>query len=89
MATAVYVICALTSTACAALLLRAWLASRARLLLWSFLCFCFLAVNNVLLVVDLAIVPDTDLAAWRAGTALVGLMLLLYALIFDTREGRL
>ena len=58
MATTVYVICALTSTTCAALLLRGWLESRARLLLWSFLCFACLSVNNVLLVVDLAIVPD-------------------------------
>jgi Family of unknown function (DUF5985) len=35
MATAAYTLCAVLSLACAALLLRAWAASRSRLLLWS------------------------------------------------------
>ena len=34
MATLVYALCALTSLACAVLLLRGYLSSRARLLLW-------------------------------------------------------
>ena len=87
MAIAVYVLCALTSTACAVLLLAAYRRSRARLLLWSCLCFAFLAVDNVLLVVDLGIVPGTDLSVPRVSVFLAGLMLLLYGLIYDTSRG--
>lgn len=85
MATAAYVLCALTSTGCAALLLRAYRRDPARLLLWSFGCFALLAVNNVVLVVDLSIIGDEhDLEAWRAGTALAGLCLLLAGLVLET-----
>lgn len=48
-ATAVYILCAVTSVLCAGLLVRSYLRSRVRLLLWSALCFVGLAVNNVLL----------------------------------------
>lgn len=84
MADAVYVLCALTSTACAVLLLRAYLASRVRLLLWSGLCFSCLAINNVLLVVDLSIFPRTDLSVVRSVPVLIGLSILLYGLIRDS-----
>jgi len=45
--------------------------SRSRLLLWSTLCFVALAVNNVLLFVDLVVVPDVDLRFVRGGSAMV------------------
>jgi hypothetical protein len=87
MAEAVYVLCALTSALCAGLLLRAWLATRVRLLLWSLLCFALLTVNNVMLVVDLVIVEGTDLSVARTATGLAGLLLLLYGLIYDRGAG--
>jgi hypothetical protein len=87
MATVVYLLCALTSSACAALLLMAYLRAHARLLLWTFLCFAWLAVNNVLVVVDLTLIPDVDLSIPRVSTALAGLLVLLYGLIFDTERG--
>ncbi len=88
MATVVYLLCAVTSIVCAALLLSAFWRSRARLLLWTFLCFGWLAVNNILLVVDLAVVKDVDLSIPRVATALVGLLVLLYGLIYDTGRER-
>ncbi len=84
MATAVYILCAVTSLACALLLLAAYRRERARLLLWSCLCFAWLAVNNVLLVVDLVLATDLDLSIARVATALVGLLTLLFGLIYDT-----
>ncbi len=87
MATVVYLLCALTSSACAALLLAAYRRSGARLLLWTFLCFGWLAVNNVLLVVDLALIAGVDLSIPRVATALAGLVTLLYGLIYDTERG--
>ena len=87
MAEAIYVLCALTSATCAALLIRAWLATRVRLLAWSALCFALLTINNILLVVDLAIIgDDADLSVARTATGLAGLLVLLYGLIYD-RDG--
>ncbi|HEX6640181.1 MAG TPA: DUF5985 family protein, partial [Thermoanaerobaculia bacterium] len=56
----VYVLCAATSGLCAVLLLRGYRKSRARLLFWSGLCFTGLALNNLLLVIDVRVVPDLD-----------------------------
>lgn len=86
MALLVYVLCAATSLLCAALLLRGFRRTRVRLLLWSGLCFSGLTLNNVLLVVDLGIFPEPDLAVVRMLPALAGVSLLLYGLIWEPRE---
>lgn len=39
------------------LLLRGYRASRTRLLFWASLCFGFLAINNVVLYIDLVVIP--------------------------------
>lgn len=85
MITAVYVLCAVTSIACAALLLRAYFESPTRLLLWSSVCFGFLAANNIFLVIDKSLPEDVDLNAVRTGTGFAGVAALLYGLIWDTR----
>jgi hypothetical protein len=85
MAEAVYILCAVTSAACAVLLIRSYLHNRVRLLFWSAFCFVALAANSVLLFVDLVVVPNTDLAIVRSLVALTGLGGLLYGLIWDTR----
>ena len=88
MATVVYTLCALLSLACAALLLRAWRATATGLLLWSAACFAWLALSNVLLFVDLAILgDDTDLRWARTVTFLAGAVTLLAGLIWDTIGG--
>jgi hypothetical protein len=74
-----------TSLACTLLLFRAYLESRLRILLWSALCFVCLTVNNVLLFVDLVLLPTTiDLSAARHATALVGMLFLLYGFIRES-----
>ena len=88
MAEAVYILCALTSGLCTVLLTRGWLATQVRLLLWSAICFALLTVNNVVLVVDLVFLEDeADLSTVRAATGLAGLLVLLYALIYDRESG--
>lgn len=81
----VYVLCAATSALCAVLLLRGYMKSRARLLFWSGLCFTGLALNNVLLVIDVRVVPEIDLSLWRTIPALIGITLLVYGLVWETR----
>lgn len=83
MAEAVYLLCAITSVTCAALLLRGYARTGTRLLLWSGLCFMGLALNNVVLVVDLMVIPDTDLSTWRLVPAAAGVLLLLYGLVWE------
>jgi hypothetical protein len=83
-AKAVFLLCALTSLACAVLLVRGYARSRSRLLLYSALCFSGLALNNALLVVDRILLPDVDLSVWRLVPAVAGVGLLLYGLVWDT-----
>ena len=83
MAEAVYVMCAVTSLFCAVLLFRTYRRQHTRLLMWSTLCFVGLAINNLLLLVDLVLVPDVDLTLIRHGTALVAVTLLLVGLLME------
>lgn len=85
MATIVYALCALTSLICMALLVRGYLRTGARLLLWASLCFAGLALNNVVLFVDMRVVPSIDLSVLRSLPALVGLLVLIYGLVWDAR----
>ena len=85
MAETIYLLCAATSVAAAILLLRTWRRRGTRLLLWSSLCFVGLAVNNIILFVDVVVVPGVDLIALRTGTALASVLLLLFGLIWEAR----
>jgi Family of unknown function (DUF5985) len=80
----IYVLCALTATLCAALLLQSYARSGYRLLLWSGMCFAGLALNNLLLLFDKLIVPNIDLSLWRSSVALLAMCILLYGLVWDT-----
>jgi hypothetical protein len=84
MDTAVYVLCALTSGACAYLLWRGWARTRTRLLLWSAACFAGLALHNSVLFVDKVVAPDVDLSTVRLSTALAALLVLLGGLIWES-----
>ena len=80
----VYVVGALTSAACAMLLIRGYVRGRKKLLLWSGLCFAGLAISNLLIFVDLVLIPDVDLYRYRLVTAAIAMLLLLYGLIRES-----
>jgi hypothetical protein len=81
----VYLLCIATSAACMALLIRGYRRSRTRLLLWSALCFVALAVNNLLLFVDVILLPvEIDLRPLRHLASLIAVSLLLYGFIWET-----
>lgn len=84
MAQIVYILCGVTSLACAVALLRSYFQSRTHLLLWSSFCFIGLALNNLTLFIDLVLVPTLNLYVIRLLPALVGLALLLYGLIWES-----
>ena len=85
MAEAVYLLCAVASVVCAALLFRSYLHNRLRLSLYTMVCFLALAVNNILLFVDLAVMPaGPDLSTMRNTIALAGVTVLLYAMVTES-----
>jgi hypothetical protein len=90
MAETVYVLCTLTSLACALLLFRGYRRSGARLLFWAGLCFLFLSFNNAFLFVDKVILRDQntllgiDFGLWRSGAALLGISVLVIGLVWDS-----
>ena len=85
MAEVVYVLCAATSVLCAVLLFNGYRASRTRLLFWSSLCFIGLALNNVLLFLDLVVVPSVDLTLLRTTVAAVAMLSLCLGLVWESR----
>ena len=83
MAAASYVLCIVTAIACAWLLSRGYRQSRSRLLFWSALCFWGLSVSNVLLFVDLVVVPERDLYWARLAAGSLSTCLLLFGMVWD------
>jgi len=81
--TAVYVLCLLTSSLCAVLLLRAYGRTRTRLLLWTALSFVCLAVNNLFLVADMVVFPDVDLWWLRQAAGGAAIAVLLYGFVWE------
>lgn len=84
--TAVYVLCFLTSSACAILLARNYRRTFAPLLLWSALCFVLLAANNLVVVIDLIVLPGFDFRAVRHLLSLGAVAVLLFGFIWDLEE---
>jgi hypothetical protein len=82
-ANVVYVLCALTSVACATLLVRGYLRSRTRILLWSSLGFVGLALNNAMLVLDRIIFPAVPMGHLPLLPAVVGMCVMTLGLILD------
>lgn len=84
MAATVYLLGTFVALLCGVLLARGYGHSRARLLLWSAICFIGLALSNAILFVDIIMLPNTDLHLLRRGVAAVSILCLLYGLVWDT-----
>ena len=79
----VYILCAGMCTLCAVLLLLSFGRTQNRLLLWSGLGFCAFTLSNILVFVDLVLLPNVDLLIARDATTLVGVCILLFGLIWE------
>ena len=84
--TLVYLLCFLTSSACAGLLARNYRRTGARLLLWSALCFVLLAANNFVVILDLLLLPEIDFRVARLALSLGAVGVLLFGFIWDLEE---
>lgn len=85
MAEAVYILGAVCSLLCGVLLLRHYLRTRQRLLLWSTVCFFGLTVANTLVFFDLVVMPGTDLHLIRWGVTAGSLGVMLFGLIWESK----
>ena len=85
MAELTYILCALLSTFCAVLLIRNYRRTHLRLALLACLCFAGLAINNVLLFVDLVLEPQIDLSVPRALVALPAVLVLVVGLVLEEK----
>ena len=81
--TLVYLLCFVTSVICALLLGRTYIRTRARMLLWSAICFTLLALANLLVVFDLLVFVDYDLRPTRLWVSLAAVGVLLFGFIWD------
>ena len=85
----VYLLCFLTSALCAGLLVRKHLATPTPILLWSAACFVFLALSNLLVVIDLVVLPvEVSLRTPRLLLTLIAVALLLYGFIWEAEKDR-
>lgn len=82
----IYLLCFLTSILCAMLLLRGFQRSQVPLLLWSGLCFGFLSLNNLAVLVDLLTGPEMDLQIWRHLASFAAVVVLLVGLVWKSEE---
>ena len=86
-ATIVYLLCLATSVICAWLLGSSYRRNGTRLLLWSSICFAFLAANNLALVLDLVVWPnDVDLRLVRLVLALGAVSSLIWGFVWEVEK---
>lgn len=77
----VYLFCAITYAGCAVLLLRSYFRARVKLVFWGCVFFVCYALTNVVLFIDLVLVPSMDLSPFRDALTLGGLVAIIFGLI--------
>ena len=79
----VFLLCVLASATCMWLLFRAWRRTGSNLLFWSSLAFVALALNNLVVFIDLVILPTVDLQPLRQVANLTAIGLLLWGFVWE------
>lgn len=82
----VYLLCFIASTVCAVLLVRQYRMASSPVLLWSGACFVFLALSNLLVVIDVLLLPDLNLRPARLLLTLIAVSLLLFGFIWEAER---
>jgi len=78
-----YLLCFCTCLFCCMLLIRSHRINRSRILLWSAACFALLALNNLLVVIDLILLPTVDLSLPRLIASFLAVSTLLVGFIWE------
>jgi hydrogenase/urease accessory protein HupE len=86
MAAASYIFGFLVTLCCGILLSRAYAAARKRLLLWSAICFFGFSITNILVFVDVVLLPNVNLYLLRLLVSAGSVLILLYGLIWEGQQ---
>jgi Family of unknown function (DUF5985) len=86
MAETIYLLCTGTALVCCVLLFRGYRQTRARLLLWSGLCFATLTLENFFLFLDRIIFLSVDLSPLWTTFSFVAVLFLLHGLIWKDKK---
>jgi hypothetical protein len=54
--------------------------------MWSALCFLLLAANNLVVIIDLMVLPAVDLRLLRTGLSLAAVSVLLFGFVWDLED---
>ena len=79
----VYLLCFLTSLSCCLLLIRSYRRSRSKVLLWTAACFVLLAIDNLLVVLDLILLPNVNLLLPRLLATLLAVSTLIIGFVWE------
>jgi hypothetical protein len=79
----VYLLCFLTSLSCCLLLIRSYRRNKSKVLLWTAACFVLLAIDNLLVVLDLILLPDVDLLLPRLLATLLAVSTLIIGFVWE------
>ena len=82
----VYLLCFLTSALCAGLLVRQYYALPTPVLLWSAACFVFLALSNLVVVIDQLVLTEVTLRTPRLVLTLLAVAVLLFGFIWEAER---
>lgn len=82
----VYVACFLASALCAGLLVRQNTRQPSPVLLWSAACFVLLAFSNLIVVIDMLMLPDVNLRLGRLVLTLLAVSVLLFGFIWEAER---
>ncbi|GGE01651.1 hypothetical protein GCM10011515_21710 [Tsuneonella deserti] len=82
----VYLLCFFASALCAALLVRRYAVSSTPILLWSAACFVFLALSNLLVVVDQMVLTEVSFRTPRLVLTLMAVSVLLFGFIWEVER---
>jgi hypothetical protein len=81
----VFILCAATCLLCALMLFRGYARTGVRLLFWSGLCFTGLMADNIMVYIDVIMVPEFSLVVWRKIPGLIAISMLLYGLVTESK----
>jgi hypothetical protein len=81
----VYILCAATSFLCAVLLFRGFANTGVRLLLFSAICFLGFTIDNIVLYLDVIVIPDTDISLVRRVPGLIALIVLIFGMVWESK----
>ncbi len=79
----VYLLCFLTSLSCCLLLIRSYRRTKSKVLLWTAACFVLLAIDNLLVVFDLILLPNVDLLMPRLLATLLAVSTLIIGFVWE------